>query len=116
MRQNVRPVYDDQGNKLGASVTISQRGSRRNGKYKRPWQQPGRQTLRTDDEAMLQVDDQLTSQTRRMLLQIDDQPMLTSRRPILKTNDHKTATAVLDIDVLEKTRHLQILNDGLASF
>jgi hypothetical protein len=115
MRQCDRLVYDDQRTKLGASVMISQHGLRRSVNYKRPGLQPKRQLLRTDDEAMRQNDDQLTSQTRRILQQTDDQPMLMTRRPILRTDVHKTAMAVFDIDDLKNPRQSKILNDGFAS-
>jgi hypothetical protein len=110
MEPKVRPVYDDQRTKFGALVTISHLGLRRRENYKRPWLQPGRQKLRTD-EAMLQIDDQLTSQTRRIL-----QPMLITRSPMLKTDNHRTATAVLGTNDLKKPSHSKILNYGFVSF
>jgi hypothetical protein len=116
VRSYVRPLYDDQRTKLGALAMISRRGPRRIAYYKRPWLQLGRQMLQTDDEAELQLDNQLTSQTRRMLQQTDDQPMLTTRRPMLRTNAYQIAKAVLDVEVLERPRHSKILNDGFTFF
>ena len=116
MRSYVRPLYDDQRTKLGALAMISQRGPRRIAYYKRLWPQLGRQMLQTDDEAELHLDNQLTSQTRRMLQQTDDQPMLTTRRPILRTNAYQIAKEVLDVEVLERPRHSKILNDAFTFF